>query len=178
VYWAHHVADQFPDGQLDVNLRGFGPSGQVMAPAEAVAQGNDGPPLGRELEIAQVLTALRRKQVRNTVWLTADVHYTAAHYYDPSRAAYPDFDPFWEFVSGPLNAGAFGPNQLDATFGPQVMFAETPPHANTSPAEGFQYFGEVTIEAASSLVIVVNRVSRGSRAGSLSRRTVLSGRAW
>jgi len=36
VYWAHQVADQFPDGQLYVNLRGFDPSGQVMAPAEAV----------------------------------------------------------------------------------------------------------------------------------------------
>jgi NB-ARC domain/TIR domain/Tetratricopeptide repeat len=36
VYWAHQVSDQFPDGQLYVNLRGFGPSEQVMAPAEAV----------------------------------------------------------------------------------------------------------------------------------------------
>src|SRR5262249_52223542 len=35
VYWAHRVADRFPDGQLHVNLRGFDPSGQVMAPAEA-----------------------------------------------------------------------------------------------------------------------------------------------
>ena len=44
------------------------------------------------------------------VFLTADVHYTAAHHYDPARAAVADFTPFWEFVSGPLNAGAFGPN--------------------------------------------------------------------
>jgi tetratricopeptide (TPR) repeat protein len=36
VYWAHQVADRFPDGQLYVNLRGFDPSGQVMEPAEAV----------------------------------------------------------------------------------------------------------------------------------------------
>jgi DNA-binding SARP family transcriptional activator/transcriptional regulator with XRE-family HTH domain len=34
--WAHQVADRFPDGQLYVNLRGFGPSGQPLAPAEAV----------------------------------------------------------------------------------------------------------------------------------------------
>jgi tetratricopeptide (TPR) repeat protein len=38
VYWAHQVADRFPDGQLYVNLRGFDPSGQVMAPAEAVGR--------------------------------------------------------------------------------------------------------------------------------------------
>jgi hypothetical protein len=36
VHWAHQVADRFPDGQLYVNLRGFDPGGQVMAPAEAV----------------------------------------------------------------------------------------------------------------------------------------------
>src|SRR5262249_11761581 len=36
VHWAHQVADQFPDGQLYVNLRGFHPGGQVMEPAAAV----------------------------------------------------------------------------------------------------------------------------------------------
>jgi len=36
VHWAHQVADQFPDGQLYINLRGFDPSGSVMDPAVAV----------------------------------------------------------------------------------------------------------------------------------------------
>jgi len=36
VHWAHQVADRFTDGQLYVNLRGFDPSGSVMAPAEAI----------------------------------------------------------------------------------------------------------------------------------------------
>jgi tetratricopeptide (TPR) repeat protein/transcriptional regulator with XRE-family HTH domain len=36
VYWAHQVADRFPDGQLYVNLRGFDASGSVLDPAEAV----------------------------------------------------------------------------------------------------------------------------------------------
>ncbi|GAB3415842.1 AfsR/SARP family transcriptional regulator [Flindersiella endophytica] len=36
VHWAHQVADQFPDGQLYVNLRGFHPSGAAVAPGEAI----------------------------------------------------------------------------------------------------------------------------------------------
>jgi DNA-binding SARP family transcriptional activator/tetratricopeptide (TPR) repeat protein len=36
VYWAHQVADQFPDGQLYVNLRGFGPSDCPVTPGEAI----------------------------------------------------------------------------------------------------------------------------------------------
>ena len=37
VYWAHQVASRFPDGQLFVNLRGFGPSGTAIAPSEAIS---------------------------------------------------------------------------------------------------------------------------------------------
>ncbi len=129
---------------------------------EAIAQGDPGSPLGRELQIARVLSAIKRHEVRNTVWLTADVHYTAAHRYDPSRAAFTDFDPFWEFVSGPLNAGAFGPNVLDGTFGPQPVFVEAPPRPNTSPAEGFQYFGEVAIDGPSEVMSVRLRGVDGS----------------
>jgi tetratricopeptide (TPR) repeat protein len=36
VYWAHRVADRFPDGQLYVNLRGFDANSAVIAPAEAM----------------------------------------------------------------------------------------------------------------------------------------------
>lgn len=87
---------------------------------EAIANGNDGVPLGREIEIAGLLRDI--KAIKNVVWITADVHYCAAHYYDPALAQFTDFSPFWEFVAGPLNAGTFGPNALDATFGPQVKF--------------------------------------------------------
>jgi DNA-binding SARP family transcriptional activator/tetratricopeptide (TPR) repeat protein len=36
VHWAHQVAEQFPDGQLYVNLRAFGPSGVPVTAREAV----------------------------------------------------------------------------------------------------------------------------------------------
>jgi alkaline phosphatase D len=118
---------------------------------EAIANGESGPARGRELEFVELLRHLKRRHVRNVVWLTADVHYCAAHYYDPNRAAFHDFDGFWEFVAGPLNAGSFGPNSLDGTFGPQVKFYKAPPpgQANLSPYSGLQFFGEVNIDAHS-----------------------------
>jgi DNA-binding SARP family transcriptional activator len=36
VRWAHEVADRFPDGQLYVNLRGFGPTRVAVAPRHAI----------------------------------------------------------------------------------------------------------------------------------------------
>lgn len=123
-----------------------GTDAQARPRWEAIANGNDGRALGRELEIARLLTRIKQAGVRNVVWLTADVHYCAAHYYTPEKAAYKNFNPFWEFVSGPLNAGSFGPNALDGTFGPQVVFQKAPPTANMSPFAGFQFFGEVNID--------------------------------
>ncbi|MGH3810843.1 MAG: alkaline phosphatase D family protein [Pseudonocardiaceae bacterium] len=128
---------------------------------EAVANGTDGPPSGREAEIAWVLRSLHRRSVRNVVWLTADVHYTAAHRYSPAGAGFTEFDEFWEFVSGPLHAGGFGPNQLDATFGPVVEFVLAPPAPNTPPLDGFQHFGEVEVAPGGATM----RVSLRDRAG-------------
>ena len=117
---------------------------------EAVAQGDAGPPLGRELEIADLLRFIRDETIDNVVWVTGDVHYAAAHHYDPSRARFTEFDPFWEFVAGPLHAGTFGPNVLDATFGPEVRFLGIPPgmKPNRPPSEGLQFFGRLVVDAA------------------------------
>ena len=124
--------------------------------SEAVAQ-SDGPPRGRELEIADLLSFIKHAGIANTVWLTADVHYTAAHYYDPNKAVFQDFEPFWEFVSGPIHAGSFGPNQLDNTFGPQLIYVKAPTKEqgqNVSPAFGLQFFGHVAIDGATGLMTV------------------------
>jgi alkaline phosphatase D len=116
---------------------------------EAVANGAAGAPLGRELEVADLLTFIRDRRIRNVVWITGDVHYCAAHHYHPSRAAFTEFDPFWEFVAGPLNAGTFGPGTLDPTFGPEVKFVGIPPgkKPNRPPSDGFQFFGTLRINA-------------------------------
>jgi alkaline phosphatase D len=126
--------------------------------SEAFAQG-DGPPRGRELEIAELLRFIKASGVVNTVWLTADVHYTAAHYYNPGKAQFQDFEPFWEFVSGPLHAGTFGPNQLDNTFGPEVRFVKAPgaDKQNLPPSAGMQFFGHVKIDGATGQMTVTLR---------------------
>ena len=123
---------------------------------EAVANGDPGAPLGRELELADLLRDLKRHNVANVVWITADVHYCAAHHYDPSRAKFTDFNPFWEFVAGPLNAGTFGPSTMDPTFGPEVKFVGIPPgmKPNRPPSDGFQFFGLLRASAKTRALAV------------------------
>ena len=101
-----------------------------------------------------MLSQFKKRKVRNAIWLTADVHYTAAHHYDPSRAAFTDFDPFWEIVAGPINAGTFGPNALDNTFGPEVVFSKVADFASQSPASGNQFFGHTTIDPRTGVLTV------------------------
>ena len=126
--------------------------------SEAIAQGN-GPARGRELEIADLLRFIKTSGVTNTVWLTADVHYTAAHYYNPDKAQFQDFDPFWEFVSGPFAAGSFGPGDLDNTFGPELRYVKGPgaDKQNLSPLSGMQFFGHVKIDGGTGQMTVTLR---------------------
>ena len=129
------------------NLKGF----------EAIANNEPGSPKGRELEFADLLRFIKTAGIANTVWVTADVHYTAAHHYSPDRAAFQDFEPFWEFVSGPIHAGTYGPNDLDMTFGPKVEFVKAPTpeqQQGESPAAGLQFFGIVEIDGESEQLTV------------------------
>jgi alkaline phosphatase D len=133
------------------------------AGSEAVAQG-DGPPLGRELEIADILRFIAQNDIRNVVWITADVHYCATHLYSPNRAQFQELKPFYEFVSGPVHAGGFGPNELDNTFGPEVVFTKVPPpdRQNTAPSEGIAFFGHVRIDGRSGEMVVGHRDVSGA----------------
>ncbi len=131
---------------------------------EAIANG-DGPPLGRELEIARLLKAIKDQKIHNVVWLTADVHYAAAHYYDPAKARFTEFQSFWEFVAGPLHAGTFGPARLDDTFGPEVKFQAIPDgmKPNRPPSEGYQFFGVVRIDGKTAALTVSLHNRKGDR---------------
>ncbi|WP_393055128.1 alkaline phosphatase D family protein [Streptomyces sp. LN549] len=142
------------------------PLGLVVADGatnfEAVSQGDPGAPLGRELQIAELLRFIKHQRITGTVWLTADVHYTSAQHYAPERAAFKDFSPFWEFVTGPLAAGQFPSNALDDTFGPDRVFVQAPGRANVSPMETPPLFGEVDIDGDSGELTVRLRAQGGS----------------
>ena len=128
-----------------------------QAGAEAISNGDHGPAKGRELEFADLLRFIKNADIENTVWLTADVHYTAAHYYNPDKASFQDFKPFWEFVSGPIHAGTFGPNKLDNTFGPEVKYVKAPTKdqgVNLPPSMGLQFFGLVDIDGQTEQLTV------------------------
>lgn len=119
-----------------------------------LGQGHDGAPRGREADLAELLSFIKKRGIANTVWLATDFHYTGAYHYDPSRAHFTDFTPFWEFMTGPLHAEAYGPYPLDETFGPRVAFEKAPGHDGTGPADGYQFYGEVSIDGESEALTV------------------------
>ncbi|MRD46418.1 alkaline phosphatase [Caenimonas koreensis DSM 17982] len=123
---------------------------------EAWANADDGPPSGRELEVADLLGFIKQHNINNVVWVTADVHYASATHYRPDNARFTNFKPFWEFVGGPLNAGTFGPGEIDRTFGPEVKFVGLPPgmKQNRPPSDGLQFFGIGRIDARSRSLTV------------------------
>ncbi len=117
-------------------------------------------PRGRGLEIADLLAFIKHAGIRNTLWITADLHYTAAHYYDANRAVFQDFEPFWEFVSGPIHAGTRTAVPMERTFGPQVVFQKASSKEqgdNLAPCFGLQFFGHVAIDGATEALTVTLR---------------------
>ena len=105
----------------------------------------------------------KNNAIKNVVWVTADVHYAQATYYSPSQAEFEDFLPFWEFVAGPINAGTFGPAELDLSFGPEIRYQSVTAgmKQNLPPTDGKQYFGEVRIDGTTEAMAVSLRDVKG-----------------
>ena len=121
------------------------------------AWGQDDPAvLGREVQLAEILKFIKHHEIKNVVFLTSDVHFTAAISYDPVLATFQEFKPFWEFVIGPIHAGAFGANSLDASFGPQYEYLRAPGTegiGQNSPPPHLQSFGLVEISGDGVLTV-------------------------
>ena len=112
---------------------------------DAVALG-DGPPERREHEIADLLSSMKRAGIRNTVWLTADMHYTAAHHYDPNRARCSGFRAVLGIRLGPACMPAPGARANSTTpLVPEAMYQKgcsAEQGENLAPCFGLQFFGQ------------------------------------
>lgn len=142
---------------------------------EALGNGENGAPTGREMEIADLLRFMKQNKIRNTFWLTADVHFAASLYYDPARAKFTEFDPFWEFISGPLHAASLTPGGLDGTFGSEFKWTSRPKGARASgPYTKEQFFSTVRIDAKSKVATVTHLNRDGEKLSSVELEPVLA----
>jgi alkaline phosphatase D len=103
------------------------------------ARGADG--TGFQTELSTIVQTLLTRRIHNVVWLTADVHYTRAHAYDPDGDGTVDFH---EFIAGPLSSSYGFLVDPDPLLRPQTIFSAT----------GFSNFGLVTADDTRFLVEV------------------------
>jgi len=122
---------------------------------DGFAKGDTGQ--GYEREAARIFRALHANRIRNSLWITTDVHFATGFVYRPFAD-----DPGWtttEFTSGPLNAGVFPRPDLDPTFRPERLFLYGPPSADAiasfTEAIGWFNFGMVDIDADGALTVSI-----------------------
>ena len=121
---------------------------------EAFGRGN-GPPEGRELELASMFKTWKERAVKNVVFFTADVHYAAAHRLTPEKAVWKDMIPYWEFIAGPMHCVQFGRNPFDDTFGPELEWSNVEAGVLGYPSDrSTQTFGMVHVEGATGILTV------------------------
>ena len=137
------------------------PDGEIspgVARWEAIANGDGARRKGANWKLPNCSDFCAQQQVRDFVFLTADVHYCAAHHYHPDQCGVSGFRPVLGVCRRAAECRAVtGLIPLDKTFGPEVVFEKAPPAQNTSPFAGFQFFGEVNIEGQSGEMSVMLR---------------------
>jgi alkaline phosphatase D len=120
-------------------------------------------PTGYEHELLDILRFMQARGIRNTVWITTDVHFAEAFRYVP----FPDDPRFavYELVTGPMNAGIFPTTDFDKTLHPErlALFGPASPGAVRSWAEAKRWFnfGELELAAGGSLTLRI--VDAGGR---------------
>ena len=130
----------------------------------AVPNGRDGwanfdGATGYERELLDIVRFMRAHSIRNSVWITTDVHFSEAFRYvpfadDPAFAVH-------ELVTGPMNAGIFPTTDFDTTLNPErlAFFAPPSPGAVTTWTEAKHWFnfGELDIGRGGALTMrIVN----------------------
>jgi alkaline phosphatase D len=114
---------------------------------------------GYERELLDILGFMRTHAIRNSVWITTDVHFAEAFRYVPFAE-----DPGFavnELVTGPMNAGIFPTRDFDTTLNPERLAFFGPPSpgdvSSWSQAKHWFNFGELELTRDGSLSIrIVN----------------------
>jgi alkaline phosphatase D len=94
------------------------------------ARGADG--TGFFTELWMIVQTLQVKNIRNVIWLAADVHYVQANRYDVDQDGETDF---YEFVCGPLSASYGLPVPPDPVLHPTMLYGEA----------GYSNFGVLSV---------------------------------
>jgi len=89
-------------------------------------------PTGFQQELLDVLRFAETHDIRNTFWISTDVHYAAVFRHTPFERK-PAF-VFYEVETGPLNAGVYPKKEFDRRLGTQQLFLY--PH-RIDPLNGF-----------------------------------------
>ncbi|MCF7989319.1 MAG: alkaline phosphatase D family protein [Thiohalocapsa sp.] len=104
-------------------------------------------PNGFELELREILRHAVAVGRRELVFITADVHFSAAFRYRP----FPNADlTVHEFVVGPLSAGVGSNDDFDPSLRPERLFLHAPPDPKAlsgyQEARRFFAFGELRVD--------------------------------
>jgi alkaline phosphatase D len=116
---------------------------------------------GFENELLDILSFMKAHAIRNTIWITTDVHFSEIVRYTP----FPEDSSFrvHEVVVGPLNAGIFPTTDLDPTLNPERLFffgPERPEDVVTwEQAKHWFNFGTLEVDADGTLTIAVVNTS-------------------
>ena len=116
---------------------------------------NHGQDTGFERELTAILRHMQRVGIRNSIWLTTDVHFASGFRYTPFADA-PDFQTY-EWVSGPLNAGLFPKRAFDTSLGAERLFFYGPESAeavtNYQQALTWMNAGFIDVDESGALTV-------------------------
>jgi alkaline phosphatase D len=101
---------------------------------------------GFEQELLDILRFMEVEGIRNTMWITTDVHFAEAFRYRPFSSN-PGF-VVYELATGPLNAGIFPIPVFDTTLNPEVLtfYAPATAEAVTTWQEAKRWLNFGTLE--------------------------------
>lgn len=107
-----------------------------------------------EHELLDLLRFMQQQGIKNSLWLTTDVHFAEGFRYTPFKDA-PDFK-IYEFASCPLNADFFPKIEFDTSLNPEKLFYYGKPGI-VSYDEALDYFnfGAVTVDEQGDISVSI-----------------------